>query len=72
MKNYKLNLTTISNIIKKNKIYKKTNIILENTKNYLSIVHFKKKILQKYKEFYEEKFKISYLIFIFSLLFFTT
>ena len=70
MKNYKLNLTTISNIIKKNKIYKKTNIILENTKNYLSIIHFKKKILQKYKEFYEEKFKISYLTFIFSLLFF--
>ena len=70
MKNYKLKLKTISNILKKNKIYKKINIFLENAKNYLSIVHFKKKILLKYKEFYEEKFKISYLTFIFSLLFF--
>ena len=70
MKNYKLNLNTLSNILKKNKIFKKTNIILEDVKKHLSIVHFKKKIIQKYKEFHEEKFKISYLAFIFSLLFF--
>tara|TARA_B100000963_G_scaffold361761_1_gene399337 strand:+ start:708 stop:2276 length:1569 start_codon:yes stop_codon:yes gene_type:complete len=70
MKNFKFNLNSISNIFKKNKIYKKTINFFENVKNILNIVHLKKKILQKYKEFYEEKFKISYLTFAFSLLFF--
>ncbi len=70
MKNFKLNLNSISNTLKKNKIYKKTNIFLENAKNAVSIVHLKKDVQKKYKELYEEKFKISYLIFICSLFFF--
>ena len=70
MKNFKLNLNLIPNYFKKNKIYKNINIFLENVKNAISIPNLKKKILHKYKGFYEENFKISYLIFIFSLLFF--
>ena len=70
MKNFKLNLNSISIIFKKNKIYKNTNIFLENAKNAVSFVNLKKKILQKYKGFYEENFKLYYLIFIFSIIFF--
>ena len=70
MKNFKLNLNSKLNNLKKNKLYKKTNIFLENVQNRVSFFHLKKKLLKKYKEIYEENFKISYLAFIFSLLFF--
>ena len=70
MKNFKLNLNSKLNNLKKNKLYKKTNIFLENVQNRVSFFHLKKKLLKKYKEFYEENFKISYLAFIFSLFFF--
>ena len=43
MKNYKLNLTTISNIIKKNKLYKIINIFFENLKNFIYLDNLKKK-----------------------------
>ena len=50
MKIFKLNLNQISNNLKKNKIYKKTNIFLENVKNAVSIVHLKKNVQKKYKQ----------------------
>ena len=70
MKNFKLKLNFLSNFFKGNKTLKKTNIFLENIKNLFKIQSIKKKILDIYREFYINKFKINYLIFFISLIFF--
>ena len=70
MKNFKLKLNFLSSFFKRNKTFKKTNIFFERIKNLFKIQSIKKKILGIYKEFYINKFKINYLIFFISIIFF--
>ena len=67
MKNFKLKLNFLLNLFKKNKTLKKTNIFFENIKNLFKIQSSKKKILDIFRRFYINNFKINYLIFFISL-----
>ena len=70
MKIFKLKSNFLINSIKKNRINKYFNIFLEKIKNFSRITNFKKKIFFRLNEFYEKKFKVTYLLFFLSLLFF--
>ncbi len=66
--NFKSNLN--SNFFKKNILTKSIARILEYIKNLRNFVNIKKKIIDSSKQFYDKKFKINYLIFIISIVFF--
>ncbi len=68
MKNFKLKLNFLSSFLKKNKTLKKTINFLESQKNHFNIQKLKKQITDAYKDFYINKFKINYLIFLISLI----
>ena len=70
MKIFKLKSNFLINSIKKNRINKYFNIFLEKIKNFSRITNFKKRIFFRLNEFYEKKFKVTYLLFFLSLLFF--
>ncbi len=70
MKNFKLKTNSIFNFIKRNILIKNINNFLEYVKNTVKLGNIKKKLLENYNNFYEKKFKINYLIFIFSIFFF--
>ena len=70
MKIFKLKLNFLTNSIKKNKINKFFNIFFEKIKNISRIASLKKKVFFRINEFYEKKFKVIYLLFFLSLLFF--
>ena len=67
---FKLKLNFLTNSIKKNRINKYFNIFLEKIKNISRITNLKKKVFFRINEFYEKKFKVIYLLFFLSLLFF--
>ena len=70
MKIFKLKLNFLTNSIKKNRINKYFNIFLEKIKNISRITNLKKKVFFRINEFYKKKFKVIYLLFFLSLLFF--
>ena len=70
MKNFKFKLNFFFNIIKKNRLYKIINIFFENLKNFIYLDNLKKKITVKYNKFQYKKFKINYIFFFASILFF--
>ena len=70
MKNFKFKLNFFFNIIKKNRLYKIINIFFENLKNFIYLDSLKKKITVKYNKFQYKKFKINYIFFFASILFF--
>ena len=70
MKIFKLKLNFLTNSIKKNRINKYFNIFLEKIKNISRIINLKKKVFFRINEFYKKKFKVIYLLFFLSLLFF--
>ena len=70
MKNFKLKTNSIFNFIKKKILIKNINNFLEYVKNTVKLGNIKKKLLENYNNFYEKKFKINYLIFILSIIFF--
>ena len=47
MKNFKFKLNFLFNLLKKNKVLKKTNIFLDNTKKLIKLDNIKKKITRK-------------------------
>ncbi len=70
MKNFKFKLNFLLNLFKKNKLLKKTNIFLENTKKLVKLENIQKIIFEKYSKFYTKNFKINYSLFLFSVIFF--
>ena len=66
--NFKSNL--FSNFLKKNILIKNITRFFENIKNIRNFINIKKKIIDNFKQFYEKKFKINYLIFILSIILF--
>ena len=70
MKNFKFKLNFFFNIIKKSRLYKFINIFFNNLKNLKKFDNLKKKITVKYNKFHYKKFKINYIIFFASILFF--
>ena len=59
MKNFKFKLNFLLNLLKKNKVLKKTNSFLENTKKLVKFENLKKKILEKYYKIKAKNFKIN-------------
>ena len=59
MKNFKFKLNFLLNLLKKNKVLKKTNIFLDNTKKLLKLENIKKKIFEKNFKSYTKNFKIN-------------
>ena len=70
MKNFKFKLNFLSNLLKKNKVLKKTNVFLDNTKKLIKLDNIKKKIYEKNFKFYTKNFKINYLFLFASIIFF--
>ena len=70
MKIFNLKSNLISNFFKKNILIKNITRFFENIKNLRNFANIKKKIIDNLKQFYEKKFKINYLIFIISIIFF--
>ena len=70
MKNFKFKLNFLFNLLKKNKVLKKTNIFLDNTKKLIKLENIKKKYLEIYNKFYKKNLKLNYLIFFLSIFFF--
>ena len=70
MKNFKLKLNFLSIFFRKIKLTKKITNILQNLKYRLKIYVVKKKPFELFTKFNFNRFKIRYLIFFFSLLFF--
>ena len=70
MKNFKFKLNFLFNLLKKNKVLKKTNIFLDNTKKLLKLDNIKKKIFEKNFKSYIKNFKINYLFLFASIIFF--
>ena len=70
MKNFKFKLNFLLNLLKKNKVLKKTNSFLENTKKLVKFENLKKKILEKYYKIKAKNFKINYSLFFISIIFF--
>ncbi len=70
MKIFKLKSNVISNFFKRNILIKNITSFLEHIKNIRKFVNIKKKLIDNFKQFYEKKFKINYLIFIISIIFF--
>ena len=70
MKNFNFKSNLNSNFFKKNILTKSIARILEYIKNLRNFVNIKKKIIDSSKQFYDKKFKINYLIFIISIVFF--
>ena len=60
MKNFKFKLNFLSNLLKKNKVLKKTNVFLDNTKKLIKLDNIKKKIIEKNYKLYTKNFKINY------------
>ena len=69
MKIFNLKSNLISNFSKRNILIKNITRFFENIKNIRNFVNIKK-IIDNFKQFYEKKFKINYLIFIISIIFF--
>ena len=70
MKNFKFKLNFLFNLLKKNKVLKKTNIFLDNTKKLIKLDSIKKKIYEKNFKSYTKNFKINYLFLFASIIFF--
>ena len=70
MKNYKSKTNLFFNLIKKNIMFQNINNILKNMKKIGDFGISKKKIIDNFKKFYEKNFRINYLIFILSIIFF--
>ena len=70
MKIFKLKSNVISNFFKRNILIKNITSFLEHIKNIRKFVNIKKKLIDNFKQFYEKKFKINYLILIISIIFF--
>ena len=70
MKIFKFKLNFFFNIINKSRLYKFINIFFSNLKNLTYFDNLKKKITVKYNKFHYKKFKINYIIFFASILFF--
>ena len=70
MKNYKSKTNLFFNFIKKNIMFQNINNILKNMKKIGDFGISKKKIINDFKKFYEKNFRINYLIFILSIIFF--
>ena len=70
MKIFNLKSNLISNFFKKNILIKNITRFFENIKNLRNFANIKKKIIDNLKQSYEKKFKINYLIFIISIIFF--
>tara|TARA_B100000989_G_scaffold294918_1_gene274907 strand:- start:1233 stop:2801 length:1569 start_codon:yes stop_codon:yes gene_type:complete len=70
MKNFKLKINFLSSLLKKIKLTKKISNIFHNLKYRLKISNIKKKLIVLFDKFNFKRFKIRYLIFSFSLLFF--
>ena len=70
MKNFKFKFNFLLNLFKKNKLIKKTNIFLENTRKHIKLENLKKKIIEKYHKVNIKNFKINYSLFVFSIVFF--
>ena len=70
MKNFKFKFNFLLNFFKKNKLFKKTNIFLENTKKVIKLDYLKKKLKDKYYKVYIKNFKINYSLFFLSIVFF--
>ena len=69
MKIFNLNSNLISNFFKRNILIKNITRFFENIKNIRNFVNIKK-IIDSFRQFYQKKFKINYLIFILSIIFF--
>ena len=69
MKIFNLNSNLISNFFKRNILIKNITRFFENIKNIRNFVNIKK-IIDSFRQFYQKKFKINYLIFIISIIFF--
>ena len=65
MKNFKFKLNFLFNLLKKNKVLKKTNIFLDNTKKLLKLENIKKNILEKNYKQKSKNLKINYTLFFF-------
>ena len=70
MKNFKFKSNSIFNLIKKNFLAKNVNNFLDYLKKIPNFGSFKKKVLDNFSRFYEKQFKINYLIFFLSIIFF--
>ena len=70
MKNFKFKFNFLLNLFKKNKLFKKTNIFLENTRKLVKLDYLKKKIIEKYHKVNIKNFKINYSLFFLSIVFF--
>ena len=70
MKNFKLKINFLSSLLRKIKLTKKIGNIFQNLKYSLKIYKNKKKLFELFNKFNFKKFKIRYLIFSSSLLFF--
>ena len=70
MKIFNLKSNLISNFFKKNILFKYISSFQAYIKNIRNFVNIKKKLIDNFKQFYEKKFKINYLIFIISIIFF--
>ena len=69
MKIFNLNSNLISKFFKSNILIKNITRFFENIKNIRNFVNIKK-IIDSFRQFYQKKFKINYLIFIISIFFF--
>ena len=70
MKNFKFKLNFLLNLFKKIKVIKKINIFFENTIKLIKLENSKKILIEKYQKYYTKIFKINYLLFFLSIIFF--